>query len=145
MASALHGGEVIFLSGPLGAGKTALVQAIGRGLDIKHIISSPTYVMVKEYSTTFGTLVHADLYRLASYEGVSSLGVIEQCGHKSTVVVIEWPENVTQLELIPHLHFQFNIGPTSRTVTIAQHGASPINQTLYQQLLKAHSNAKSVD
>lgn len=69
LARSLHGGEVILLSGPLGAGKTTLAQGLGEGLGIQEPIVSPTFTIARELDGTLadGTpahLIHVDAYRL---------------------------------------------------------------------------------
>ena len=87
----LKGGEVITLSGPLGAGKTSFVKGIGLALGIAmDRISSPTFILRAEHSGKF-PLAHVDLYRLDDPEEAQTLGLFEQ-EESLAVLVIEWPE-----------------------------------------------------
>lgn len=88
----LHGGEVIFAYGPLGAGKTAFVQALGKELGVKGIINSPTFNLIKVYQGTSLTLYHVDCYRLENADDErKGLGLDEVFGDSSIVTYVEWP------------------------------------------------------
>ena len=86
-------GDVVGLTGPLGAGKTVLVKGIARGLDITEPITSPTYTLISEYSGALH-LYHVDLYRLAP-EDVETLGLDDFMG-KRGLTVIEWCERLPE-------------------------------------------------
>jgi tRNA threonylcarbamoyladenosine biosynthesis protein TsaE len=96
----LRVGDVICLSGDLGAGKTAFTGGIGRGWGAREQVSSPTFVFSHEHRrTTDATrLVHIDCYRLNSLEDAESIG-IEDLLSGAYVAVIEWPERI--LPLLP--------------------------------------------
>ncbi len=116
-------GDIITLAGTLGAGKTALTQAIGRGLglDPRIYITSPTFGLLHEYQGRI-PLYHLDLYRLGSEEEIESLGFPEYFyGHGLTV--IEWPERLGSLMPVERLHIELVIsGEISRTAHLYAHG-----------------------
>jgi tRNA threonylcarbamoyladenosine biosynthesis protein TsaE len=116
-------GDIITLAGTLGAGKTALTQAIGRGLglDPRIYITSPTFSLLHEYQGRI-PLYHLDLYRLGSEEEIESLGFPEYFyGHGLTV--IEWPERLGNLMPVERLHIELVIsGEISRTAHLYAHG-----------------------
>lgn len=87
----LKGGEVILLSGPLGAGKTTLVQGIALGLDITRPVKSPSFVLERIYKGRL-LLRHFDFYRL-SKEEILDAGLLSELDD-STVTVIEWAERL---------------------------------------------------
>ena len=89
LAGRLRGGELVALSGPLGAGKSVLARGIGDGLGVTRWRGSPTFVLVHEYQTV-PALYHLDLYRLAAAE-VEELG-LEEYARPDAVLVVEWPE-----------------------------------------------------
>ena len=84
-------GTLLILSGPLGAGKTTLVQALGRQLGSSARISSPTYTLIHEYPSPAGTLIHIDAYRLPNAETLLDLG-LEDYLDRARLVVVEWGE-----------------------------------------------------
>jgi tRNA threonylcarbamoyladenosine biosynthesis protein TsaE len=89
---ALRGGETIALYGPLGAGKTALVQGIAQGLGISPTaISSPTFVVIHEHDRGRLPLAHVDLYRIRSSRELEPTGLNEYFSGQ-TVTAIEWAE-----------------------------------------------------
>jgi tRNA threonylcarbamoyladenosine biosynthesis protein TsaE len=90
LAARLRAGDVVLLHGDLGAGKTAFVRGIARGLGASpDDVTSPTFTLMQEYRGRM-TLVHVDLYRLAPEE-VFALG-IEESTDEPAVVAIEWAE-----------------------------------------------------
>ena len=90
-ANDLKGGEVIFLEGDLGAGKTAFVRGLARGLGApEDVVASPTFVIQTSYPCASGRLLHhADLYRLASELGAQDVGLFE-LPDEHDILVIEW-------------------------------------------------------
>ena len=94
LSSRLRGGEVLLLSGELGAGKTAFVKGLAEGLGIDPgDVSSPTFTLIHEYRGGRLTLFHADLYRLER-AATADLG-IEELGVEDGVLAVEWPERLS--------------------------------------------------
>lgn len=89
----LNAGDVVALSGELGAGKTQLVRgiAIGRGADGR-VVSSPTFVLMQEYEAE-PTVVHIDAYRIDSLDDLESMGWDEPA-QQGSVNVIEWADRI---------------------------------------------------
>ena len=85
----LRAGDVVLLSGELGAGKTVFVQGLARGLGFDGSVSSKSFVLLGEYSGRV-TLYHADLYRLEAPDEVEELALDEVSA--DGVLVVEWPE-----------------------------------------------------
>ncbi|HEX6542112.1 MAG TPA: tRNA (adenosine(37)-N6)-threonylcarbamoyltransferase complex ATPase subunit type 1 TsaE [Ktedonobacterales bacterium] len=86
----LRPGDVVLLEGPLGAGKTALTQGIGAGLEIPETINSPTFTLLKEYVGRL-PLYHFDLYRIEDPEELFALGFEDYFGGEG-VCVVEWAD-----------------------------------------------------
>jgi tRNA threonylcarbamoyladenosine biosynthesis protein TsaE len=84
-------GSVVTLSGPLGAGKTTLVQAIARGLGVEGAATSPTYTYVHRYAGRRGPVYHLDCYRLRHPDDAADLDW-ESILREGDAALIEWPE-----------------------------------------------------
>jgi tRNA threonylcarbamoyladenosine biosynthesis protein TsaE len=85
----LKPGDIVFLRGPLGAGKSTLASGIGRALGVGRWKGSPTFTLVNEYRTD-PPLVHLDLYRLTGAD-LEDLG-LEEYLERGCALVVEWPE-----------------------------------------------------
>jgi tRNA threonylcarbamoyladenosine biosynthesis protein TsaE len=93
-AATLRPGDVVLLTGNLGAGKTVFTRGLAAGLGVDpEDVSSPTFTIVHEYRGPRLTLYHADLYRLER-AATEDLG-LEEMGVKDGVLVIEWPDRLT--------------------------------------------------
>ena len=90
IATLLKAGDVIALSGDLGAGKTALARAILRALGVTGHVPSPTFTLVQSYETPGLTVHHFDLYRVEDESELRELGLDE--AREEGAVLIEWPE-----------------------------------------------------
>ncbi|NCC68172.1 MAG: tRNA (adenosine(37)-N6)-threonylcarbamoyltransferase complex ATPase subunit type 1 TsaE [Clostridia bacterium] len=93
LAKALKPFAVVTLYGDLGAGKTAFVRGIARGLNSPNRVTSPTFTIVNEYSGTL-ELFHFDMYRLESSDELFEIGWEDYLA-RGGVCVIEWSENVS--------------------------------------------------
>jgi len=105
LAEQLRGGEIICLSGDLGAGKTTFTQGLLKGLKIKGPYTSPTFAIMKEYKINLkfqisnlklSSVYHIDAYRISSKD-LRALGFGDFAGQKNCLVIIEWPEKVKSL------------------------------------------------
>lgn len=94
LSADLAPGDVIALSGDLGAGKTTFVQGIADGLGISKRINSPTFIIMREYEN----FVHVDLYRLEGdlKQEMENIGLLDIIREGKSIVVIEWPEKVKE-------------------------------------------------
>ncbi len=93
-------GDVYLLHGPLGSGKTTLVQGIARGLEVEDYVQSPTFVLASEHSGHLPDgipvrLYHIDLYRLEEPGELATFGLMDYLDDPDGIVVIEWPERLT--------------------------------------------------
>jgi len=95
IGSQLSSGDILALSGPLGAGKTTLIQGIAQGLEVKDYVTSPTFILINEYQGRL-PFYHIDLYRLEDPAQIEELGLFEYF-EKDGVVVIEWAERLGDL------------------------------------------------
>ena len=87
LGALLRAGDLLVLTGPLGAGKTTLTRGIGEGLGVRGPISSPTFVLARSHPTASGTpLVHVDAYRLASATELDDLDL----DFEGSITIVEW-------------------------------------------------------
>jgi tRNA threonylcarbamoyladenosine biosynthesis protein TsaE len=96
-AKTLKTGDVVLLSGDLGAGKTAFTKGIAKGLNITDEVVSPTYSYLNIYGDY---LYHYDCYRLSCGEDAEALGLTDYFG-EDNICVIEWSENI--VDVLPNL------------------------------------------
>jgi len=95
LARLLRAGDLVILNGPLGAGKTTLVQGIGSGLRVRGPVTSPTFVIARVHPAAAGpALVHADAYRLGSVSEVDDLDLDADTAR--SVTVVEWGEGLAE-------------------------------------------------
>jgi tRNA threonylcarbamoyladenosine biosynthesis protein TsaE len=96
LAALLRAGDLVVLTGPLGAGKTTLVQGIGEGLGVRGPVTSPTFVIARVHPSLRGgpALVHADAYRLGGRAEVDDLDL--DADLESSVTVVEWGEGLVE-------------------------------------------------
>ena len=105
LAKVLPNGLTILLTGDLGAGKTTLVRGIASGLNIKGVVQSPTFNIMKIYLKGDRPLIHIDAYRLADIN--TDIGLDEYIGYETGLTVIEWPMFIEKL--IPEFKIEVQI------------------------------------
>ncbi|WP_265520668.1 tRNA (adenosine(37)-N6)-threonylcarbamoyltransferase complex ATPase subunit type 1 TsaE [Oerskovia flava] len=90
LAGLLRAGDLVVLTGDLGAGKTTLTQGIGAGLGVRGQIASPTFIVAREHPSVTGgpALVHVDAYRIGSLDEIDALDL--DSGLDESVTVVEW-------------------------------------------------------
>ncbi len=98
-------GDVICLSGDLGAGKTSLTQGIAKGLGVDDYVTSPTYTLINEYKGRY-PVYHFDVYRINDIDEVYELGY-EEYLYSDGVIVIEWASIIK--EILPENRLDINI------------------------------------
>ncbi len=119
---------VIALKGPLGAGKSVLARAIGKGAGVSETMPSPSYNLLIRYQTPTGLeVVHLDLYRIESPDEVWELGW-SQLGEGLEVALVEWPERAE--EFMPRDHWVIALSipddePGLRDVEVRRVGSPP--------------------
>jgi tRNA threonylcarbamoyladenosine biosynthesis protein TsaE len=104
----LVSGDLVCLSGELGAGKTTFITGVGRGWGALEPVTSPTFVLVNEYRRADGLcLRHMDCYRLNSAAEAVALG-LEDLLDEAGAMLIEWPERI--LEVLPRERLNLKLG-----------------------------------
>jgi tRNA threonylcarbamoyladenosine biosynthesis protein TsaE len=96
LARALVGGDLVLLTGDLGAGKTTLTQGIGDGLGVRGTIASPTFVIARVHRSADGgpPLVHVDAYRLSGWDELEDLDL--EASLDDAVTVVEWGTGIAE-------------------------------------------------
>jgi tRNA threonylcarbamoyladenosine biosynthesis protein TsaE len=120
----LRAGDVVALSGDLGAGKTVFAKGIARALGIHEEVVSPTFTLVREYEGAV-PLVHVDVYRLDHLQELYDVGFDELIGGRS-VMVVEWGDRVSALLPVERLDVVLTPGDDDddRLVTFEPAGRS---------------------
>jgi len=119
LGESLKPGDIVALTGPLGAGKTVFAQGVAESLGIREPVTSPTYTLISEYEGRM-PLYHMDLYRLGSPEEFTWLGVQEMLDGTG-ISLIEWSERAG--EELPERTITVSIElekNNSRSITIAK-------------------------
>lgn len=110
-------GAVLGLVGELGAGKTQFVKGLAKGLGIKDVITSPTFVLLKKYNK----LIHIDCYRLNNVEEVLDLGLEEYIKQENNIIVIEWADKIKKILPENTVWIEFKIkGQQKRWIDLTQ-------------------------
>ncbi|MCO7220445.1 tRNA (adenosine(37)-N6)-threonylcarbamoyltransferase complex ATPase subunit type 1 TsaE [Klenkia sp. PcliD-1-E] len=124
LAGLLRAGDLVVLSGPLGAGKTALTQGIGAGLGVPGPVTSPTFVLARVHRGGRLPLVHVDAYRLGSLLDVDDLDL--DATVEESVTVVEWGHGLVEQLADEHLVVEIERGADDdvRTATLVPHGPS---------------------
>jgi len=122
LAGVVRAGDLVLLSGPLGAGKTTLTQGLGDGLNVRGPITSPTFVIARVHPALAGgpPLVHADAYRLGGLDELDDLDLDLQ----DAVTVVEWGAGIAEGLSEDRLEIVIERGESEeRTVTLTGVGA----------------------
>ena len=111
LSKQLPNGVVVILNGDLGVGKTTFVRGVAQGLNIKDVVQSPTFNIMKVYFKADRPLIHIDAYRLA--DNNVDIGLDEYIGYESGITIIEWPQFIS--ELIPENRISITISRINET------------------------------
>lgn len=127
MAKSLRSGDVVTLIGEIGAGKTTFVRGLALGLGVPAgSVASPSFVLVRQYTSGRMPLYHADLFRLENLPQAANVG-LEECYEAGGVTLIEWANKVPGVLPEQFLEIRFEVmDPESRRLTLQPHG------TVYQ-------------
>lgn len=121
VAKSLRGGEVLALTGELGAGKTAFAKGLAKALGVASEVQSPTFLVMKCHAGKRLKLCHVDAYRVKDERELYNVGLQEHLAEPSTVTVIEWADLVPGI--IPagalRMKFSHGTGENERVVSLA--------------------------
>lgn len=124
-AKKLCPGDTILLRGDLGSGKTTWTQGLAKGLCVLEDVTSPTFVILSEYTSGKMPLYHMDAYRLQQPEEAYDLGFEDLLVHDG-VLVIEWPEQIESLLPEDYLEIVLKREGSGRTLTMRDVGQSAV-------------------
>jgi tRNA threonylcarbamoyladenosine biosynthesis protein TsaE len=132
-------GDVVLMRGELGVGKTCLAQGIARGLCIDEYVTSPTFVLLREYQGRL-PLYHIDFYRLQRIEEVADMGLDDYLYGRG-VCVVEWPERGFGLLPGEHLLVEMQyVASAKRKLSFAPRG--PRYVKMLSEMREAASNCR---
>lgn len=92
IAGKIKPGDILLLSGDLGAGKTAFTRCLCDVFGVKEVVSSPSFTIIKEYNAENFKIYHIDLYRLSSEDELVEIGFEEIINNHDSIKIIEWPD-----------------------------------------------------
>jgi tRNA threonylcarbamoyladenosine biosynthesis protein TsaE len=120
----LRAGDVVVLSGPLGAGKTVLAKGIAQAMDVEGPVVSPTFVLARVHRARrqdAAAMIHVDLYRLLDHAAVDLLAELDSLDLDTdlddAVVVVEWGEGLAERLSENHLDVRLERGPDTEVRT----------------------------
>lgn len=108
LAPLLEPGDLVIVSGPLGVGKTALIQGVGAGLGVGEPVLSPTFVIARVHRGGRIPLVHVDAYRLGSVQEIDDLDLDAEIA--ASVTAVEWGEGLVEQLADEHLLIELRAG-----------------------------------
>jgi tRNA threonylcarbamoyladenosine biosynthesis protein TsaE len=124
LGAQLRAGDVVVLSGPLGAGKTVLAKGIAAALDVDGPVTSPTFVLAREHRPRRAgapAMIHVDLYRLLDESGLDLLAELDSLDLDTelddAVVVVVWGEGLAERLSERHLDIRLDRGVESEART----------------------------
>jgi tRNA threonylcarbamoyladenosine biosynthesis protein TsaE len=124
IGSILRAGDVVSLSGDLGAGKTVFAKGVAAALGVLDDVVSPTFTLVREYAAPV-PFVHIDVYRLDRFQELHDLG-FDELVSGTTVTVVEWGDRISALLPVERLDVTLQFGPADddRAVSITPAGTT---------------------
>ncbi|HSK69839.1 MAG TPA: tRNA (adenosine(37)-N6)-threonylcarbamoyltransferase complex ATPase subunit type 1 TsaE [Candidatus Limnocylindria bacterium] len=123
LAARLRPGDVVLLTGQLGAGKSEFARGVAQGLGVAVPVTSPTFTLLNVYDTALGPLHHFDWYRVRDEEEIPAAGLDEYVGGEA-VTLIEWHERAP--DLVPADHVEVVLIPLedgARLIDLLPRGA----------------------
>lgn len=133
-AALLRGGEIVFLRGPIGAGKTVFVKGVAKALGLRNSPTSASFSLMKRYQNRQTTLYHIDLFRLSEGE-VFNLGFEEMLEDEKAVILAEWPDPLAAMMPRDRLEMDFALcGGDKRRVSLRAFGT--VSRALAEELCK---------
>ena len=111
--------KILLFSGEMGAGKTTLIKEFCKSIGVNDEVSSPTFSLVNEYESEFGTVYHFDLYRIQSEEELYDIGY-EDYFFSGYLCLVEWPEMASEIIPTKHVFVKIRVENDQRLITVTQ-------------------------
>ena len=120
LGAQLRAGDLVLLSGELGAGKTTFAQELARALGVAEEVTSPTFTLILEYTSGRMPLLHCDAYRLENLESaeLADAGFFDFLARTDSVRLLEWPEMVADFLPPPQWKIEITFEGDARRATI---------------------------
>lgn len=134
LGSVLEGGDIVCLTGDLGAGKTTLTKSIAKGLDVKDYVTSPTFALINEYKGRV-PIYHFDVYRLEGIEDVIDLG-FEEYFYSKGVTIIEWGNKIEKFLPEDILTIELNRGKKDDERIVSIYSSGKRSESIVEELKK---------
>ncbi|WP_018601734.1 tRNA (adenosine(37)-N6)-threonylcarbamoyltransferase complex ATPase subunit type 1 TsaE [Mycobacterium sp. 155] len=132
LGAGLSAGDVVVLSGPLGAGKTVLAKGIAQAMDVDGPVVSPTFVLARVHRARQAgrpAMIHVDMYRLLDHTGADLLGELDaldlDTDLEDAVVVVEWGEGLAERLSDHHLDIRIDRDSDSEVRTVTWQWSAP--------------------
>ncbi|CQD06242.1 tRNA (N6-adenosine(37)-N6)-threonylcarbamoyltransferase complex ATPase TsaE [Mycolicibacterium conceptionense] len=132
LGAGLKAGDVVVLSGPLGAGKTVMAKGIAAAMDVDGPVVSPTFVLARVHPARHPgrpAMIHVDMYRLLDHPGVDLLGELDALDLDTdlddAVVVVEWGEGLAERLSDHHLDIRIERDTETETRTVIWQWSAP--------------------
>ncbi|QZH57895.1 tRNA (adenosine(37)-N6)-threonylcarbamoyltransferase complex ATPase subunit type 1 TsaE [Mycolicibacterium farcinogenes] len=132
LGAGLKAGDVVVLSGPLGAGKTVMAKGIAAAMDVDGPVVSPTFVLARVHPARQPgrpAMIHVDMYRLLDHPGVDLLGELDALDLDTdlddAVVVVEWGEGLAERLSDHHLDIRIERDTETETRTVIWQWSAP--------------------
>lgn len=132
LGTGLSAGDVVVLSGPLGAGKTVLAKGIAQAMDVDGPVVSPTFVLARVHRARHAgrpAMIHVDMYRLLDHAGADLLGELDALDLDTdladAVVVVEWGEGLAERLSDHHLDIRIDRDLDSEVRTVTWQWSAP--------------------
>lgn len=134
LGSILEGGNIVCLTGDLGAGKTTLTKSIAKSLGVKDYVTSPTFTLINEYKGRV-PIYHFDVYRLEGVEDVMDLG-FEEYFYSNGVTIIEWGDKIEKFLPEDILTIEMKRGKTDDERIVSIYGNGKKSKGIVKELIK---------
>lgn len=134
LGSLLQKGDIVCLTGDLGAGKTTLTKSIALGLDVKEDVTSPTFTIINEYDGRL-PVYHFDVYRIMDIDEMYDIGY-EEYFYGNGACIVEWASQIKELIPKDHLWIEIKLGSDINNREFYIEGTTEHYKSIIEELVK---------